>query len=236
MLFFIYSLFHRHSIPGVVNVERVWCTIIGIPNIYFIPFVTLIIQNVSEFNFFSVHRKTPTRNSKREIVEMAVFTTCCCFSLRTGCIIIGALDFVLTLMGISSQSMVAIIIGMVAAALLVYGAGKRKRFFLLPWIVLHVILIIILIVVVFLCIFASAILFDIIQVEGGKQDAEMDKQIATTILVFAVVILLIFIVILIFLTLVVGSYYCELRKESERQHNDSKAQQQPHTSQSVYVI
>lgn len=166
---------------------------------------------------------------------MAIFKTCCCcISLRTGCIIIGVLEILAQIWNISVQKQVTgsviggTLIAFVVSALLIYGAAKRNRVFLWPWIVVSIITLIILVIGLLLCVFASALIVDVFKAaesEGKLSDEEMEQaQIGlTTLVVLIAVSILIAIAILIPLTLVVYSYVCELREEEVRQNNNTNA-------------
>lgn len=166
---------------------------------------------------------------------MAVFKSCCgCMTLRTGCIVIGVLEILAQIWNISVQRQVSgsliggTLIAFIASALLIYGAAKRNRFLLWPWIVVNIITLIILVIGLLLCVFASALIVDVFkaaEVEGKMTDEEMAQaQIGlTTLVVLIAVSILISIAILIPLTLVAYSYVCELREEEERQNNNTNA-------------
>lgn len=167
---------------------------------------------------------------------MGVFKTCCCcLSLRTGCIIIGVVELLGYLSIIASHStsaskILGTIIGVVASVLLVYGAYKKNRFCLWPWIVINIISIIVLVVGLLMCAFASTIIVDIYneavaqgQIQPTQDDEDTFKAAGMAFVVIIAVIILILIVILVLITLVAYSYVCELREEQERQNNDGNA-------------
>lgn len=122
------------------------------------------------------------------------------------------------------------LVGFIASALLIYGAVKRNRFCLWPWIVCNIISIIVLIIGLLLCAFGSAIIVDIFQDAQSQGEIQMtDKEsdeakAAITIFVVCIaVVFLIVIAIVTLFTLVAYSYVCELREEEERQNNDTNA-------------
>lgn len=165
---------------------------------------------------------------------MVVFKTCCCcLSLRTGCIVIGVLEILGQLSNISStQTSISVvfgtIIGLIAAALLIYGAVKRDRLYMWPWIVVTILSIIFLIILVFLCALAPSLIMDVMNSRQAKGEIHLTKEethdletATTAFVVIMAVVFLIVIAILILLTLVVYSYICELREEGQRQQHDS---------------
>lgn len=167
---------------------------------------------------------------------MAIFKSCCCcFSLRTGCILIGVLEILFTLSSATSlKAQTSIIfstlIGIITSALLIYGAIKKNRFCLWPWIVANILAIITFIIGLILCVFASRHIVEILEAirSEGKidltdEEAEEMKTAGTVLVVIVAVALIICITILTLLTLVVYSYILELREEEERQHNDTNA-------------
>lgn len=178
----------------------------------------------------------PERERKPRTKKMAVFKTCCCcLSLRTGCIIMGVLEILSYLSVVAAKnsspaSIFLMLVGLIASALLIYGAIKRNRFCLWPWIVVNIIAIIVFIIGVLLCAFASAIIVDIFQdaqaqgaIQISEKETEEAKAAITVFVVIVAVTFLISIGIVTLFTLVAYSYVCELREEEERQHNDTNA-------------
>lgn len=85
------------------------------------------------------------------------FQSCCCYSLRTGCIIIGIIYLLIDITSILFCSygyisadnndsmvmvmfMVMIIIDFISNTLLISGAVMQKRVYLLPWIIINAVL------------------------------------------------------------------------------------------------
>lgn len=86
-------------------------------------------------------------------------TCCCCFSLRTGCMIIGVLGVLVSLALIGTEiPCPLIIVDFVSNALLILGAALEKRFCLLPSMILGIITNILLWVMALIALFASATL------------------------------------------------------------------------------
>lgn len=156
-------------------------------------------------------------------------------SLRTGCIVLGVLGILGSLASVagkksSTAEIFLYLVNLIVSALLVYGAVKRNRFCVWPWIVANIISVILLIIVLLLCVFASSVIIDLLndaQTQANmnltEKEAEDAKSLIGVYVVVVAVVDLICITLIVLFTLVGYSFVCELREEEERQNNDTNA-------------
>lgn len=120
-------------------------------------------------------------------------TCCCCFSLRTGCIIIGVLSILLDLMSMSAMRVhwSALLVDMTSNILLVVGAVMQVRGLLLPAMILGTMTNVLLWIAAVLTLFGSTVILSLFagdNSDGFEAAASALLTILTITFVFGAIV------------------------------------------------
>lgn len=145
---------------------------------------------------------------------MTAQTCCCCFSLRTGCIIIGVLGIFLDSIFIACHGYFAIF-NILSNGLLIVGAAMEMRLCLLPSMIINVLINIFLWILVLASFFATALLNKLFSAWEANESsyASYDNTLRQDVLTWIIVFILAAAVIHVHILRVIFSHFDELREQ-----------------------
>lgn len=158
------------------------------------------------------------------------FQSCCfCFTLSTGCIIIGALGLLFDITLVRLIGWKWCVIDAAMNALMITGAAMQKHLCLLPWMVFNTLVIFVEWICILGALFFRSLLSSLLSAASGEAakipenanenvSGQIDalKDLTTTILVFIVILLALFAGIHSLLVKVVFDHFNELREKERR--------------------
>lgn len=143
------------------------------------------------------------------------FQSCCfCFSLRTGCIIIGVLGIFCDITLVMEMSSTAGIIDLILNVLLIIGAAMEKRLCLLPSMIVNILAGFVLWILVLLSFFASFVILDLISEARDANEAAF-LNLLTSFGAAIGYIFLLYAVVHFLLLKVIFDHFGELREEEQ---------------------
>lgn len=146
---------------------------------------------------------------------MASFKTFCgCMSLRTGCLVIGALDIILL---IGFEPSLLHLVQIFSSGALIFGVVKKKRDFFWPYLIVHSLSICVLTMMLILWIIFAAPVIEILI--RTKFSAQHDNEVLNVVVPIVTAVLIIFVIIHGFLLSIVFSHFVELRENEEDQEH-----------------